>query len=246
MSGIRYLILLTTNDRYIMLRVKAMTQKVVFLAFRLACWGGAPPTKVINFFKLCGAIDVPMSWFGKILCFGGDMRGQSWKFSHTNTACRKSWCFLHKSKIGPSSGCSSETSTHSFVKPLGQLCTLGTKWRSWTLVCSCTDLWHLCFARANSTGPFCHTATTHFRSEANFSASGCLIPRCEHVLERSGPKLQFGRFKPEIWHSVQKLSAENSGFWAILGWLANLALEARQSMTTWNHCKNDQPDLFSY
>ena len=37
MSGIRYLILLTTNDRYIMLRVKAMTQKVVFLAFRLAC-----------------------------------------------------------------------------------------------------------------------------------------------------------------------------------------------------------------
>ena len=37
MSGIRFLIFLTTNDRHIMLRVKAMTRKVVFLVFCLAC-----------------------------------------------------------------------------------------------------------------------------------------------------------------------------------------------------------------
>ena len=89
MSGIRFLIFLTTNDRNITLRVKASAQKLVFLVFHPARWGGAPPTEVMNFFWLWDTIDALMSRFGKILCFGGDMWGQSWKFSHTNTACGK-------------------------------------------------------------------------------------------------------------------------------------------------------------
>lgn len=246
MSVIRCMILLTTNDRNIMLRVKAMTHKVIFPECRPACWGGAPPTQVMNIFWLYDASDAPMSWFGKFLCFGGDMRGQSWKFPHTNTACRKSWCFLHKSKIGPSWWCSSETSTHSLLMKHGQSCTLVTKWRSWMHVSSCIDLWHLCFARASSAGLLSQSGKAHFRSEANFSACGCLIPWCEHVLERSVPKLQNETLDPGFWHLVQKLSAENSGFWAILGRLANLALEARHAMMQWNFHKLDQPKLFSY